>query len=733
MVSSVIGTPTVDGALIPTVPAPYGSSEGRGRRGRNGHAASYFSSSPGRDAAIDPGAMADFGRLRRRAAEGERRAREVLAHHRVALTILARGRSGALALNPDQNCGKWIVVTGLPQDIGRPERFAHAADGSLSIPLDEQAALTGVKSALQAQPGVPDGDPREPEILSFEGFTIDLADRSLHDCGGSEVPLTRSEFALLVALARHPGRVLSRDQPLDAALGRRAEPYDRCIDVLIGRFRRKIEPDPRAPRFILTVVGEGYKFISKLRVDRPQVQAPTRAPAGEEEPRANPPSPERRQLTVVSCGLAGSAALASRLDPEELRAVIADYHHCCTEVIGGFGGVVATAAGDRVVGYFGYPEAHEHDAERAVRAGLALIDAVGSLNIPLAPAHVRVGIASGLVVAGSAALDETVHQPVAVGEAPRLAAQFEAAAPPDAVVISRAPAISCASLFDYREAGRVALEGVVEPIPAWQIVGTSAAASRFEALRSGGLTRLIGRDEELDLLLRRWRQIQSGEGRVVLISGEPGIGKSRLVRALQDKLTGNAVLSFYCSPIYQDSALYPVITQIERAAGFRRDDTPEERLAKFEGVVKPSAGDEAIALVAALLSVPAGERYPLPNLNPQRRKERTFAALMAQLPAVASSGPVLAVFEDVVDRSAPRPSGLGSQRSSPSTQPSVRRPPRKESRKTWFACCQPASIKPIRGILPSASPEGGCPRMARATSSRTVGRLIRSPRRRGRG
>jgi len=472
-------------------------------------------------------------------AEGKRWVREVFRVNRIALTILAGGHAGVPALDLDNSRGRGIVTIEPPRDAGRPERAAPAVDRSLSIPLDEQAVLAAVKSALEAQPSVRDQGSRGQEILSFEGFTIDLAVRSLRDCRGGEVPLTRSEFALLIALARHPGRVLSRDQLLDAALGRRAEPYDRSVDVLIGRLRKKIEPDPKAPRFIVTVVGEGYKFAAKLSADRLSGRPATGAPVGEEEPPVQQPSTERRQLTVLSCSLAGSAAFASRLDPEDLRTVIADYHRCCTEVIGGFGGIVATSVSGRVVVYFGYPEAHEDDAERAVRAGLALIDAVGSLNIPLAPAlHVRVGIASGLVVAGSAADDNTAsHEPVAIGEAPHLAGQLEAVAPTDGLVIATSTRDLVRGLFDYRKAGPVATEGVTEPVLAWQVVGTSAAASRFEALHGGSLTPLIGRDEELDLLLRRWRQIQSGEGRVVLISGEPGIGKSRLVRALQDGLT----------------------------------------------------------------------------------------------------------------------------------------------------------------------------------------------------
>jgi class 3 adenylate cyclase/predicted ATPase len=576
-------------------------------------------------------------------AEGERRARQVLAHHRIALTILARGRSGALALNPDHNCGKWIVVSEPSQDTVQWGPSSPAADGSLSVSLDEQAVLTGVKAALQAQPAAPDQDRREPEILSFDCFTIDSAGRSLRDCSGSEVPLTRSEFALLLALARSPGRVLSRDRLLDAALGRQPEPYDRSIDVLIGRLRRKIEPDPKKPRLIVTVQGEGYKFTPKLRKNCLPLQ-PALAASEDEAQREQPQSIERRQLTVMSCGLVGSMALASRLDPEDLRTVIAEYRRCCMEVVGRFGGMVAMSPDDRLVAYFGYPNAHEQDAENALRAAVALVEAVKQLDMSIVPPlHVRIGIASGLVVAGGGVRD----QPFATGEAPDLAAQLQAVAPPDAVMIGASTRHLVRGLFDYAEAGQVVPEGLVEPIPVWRVVGPSAVESRFAALRGEALTPLIGRDEELDLLLRRWRHIQSGEGRVVLISGEPGIGKSRLVRALQDRSANDTVVSFYCSPNHQDSPFYPVVTQLERAAGFRRDDTPEQRLAKFEAIIHPSIGNEARALITTLLSIPTDGRYPVADLSPQRRREKTLEGLVAQLAALASDGSTLVVFEDV--------------------------------------------------------------------------------------
>jgi DNA-binding response OmpR family regulator/class 3 adenylate cyclase/predicted ATPase len=580
--------------------------------------------------------------------ENERRARVLLAQHRMALTIVVVPTGHAAEapfFDPGEKGGKLIIATERPQDLGRLTRSAPMADAYLSMPLDERQVLARVESVLRASSSGKDLAPQAAEILSFDDFIIDLAGRSLRDCRGSEVALTRAEFALLVVLARNSGRVLSRDQLLDAALGRRAEPYDRSVDVLVGRLRRKIEPDPKTPRFIVTMLGEGYKFAAPLR----EIRSPAQTVDAPEEarPKTSRLSTERRQLTVMSCGLLDSTVLASRLDPEDLRILFADYHRCCAEVIAPLGGSVVPFSGDGVLAYFGYPEAHENDAERAVHAGLSLIDAVTKLAIPLAPSlHGRVGIASGLVVTGAAAPDGAAPEPVAIGEAPTLAAQLQSTAPPDTVMIAASTRDLVRGLFEYREVERLALEGLAEQAPAWQVVGPSAAESRFEALRGGGLTPLIGRIEEMDLLLRRWQQIQSGEGRVLLLSGEPGIGKSRLVRALRDRLADNTVLSLYCSPNHQDSPLYPVITQLERAAGFRRNDSPEERFAKFEALVHPSIGDEAAALIAALLSVPCGERYPVPNLSARHRKQRTLEALVTQLAGLASERPILAVFED---------------------------------------------------------------------------------------
>ena len=360
---------------------------------------------------------------------------------------------------------------------------------------------------------------------------------------------------------------------------------------------------------------------------------------------------ERRQLTVMFCDLVGSTALSARLDPEDLREVIGAYHRCCAELIERNGGFVAKYMGDGVLAYFGYPQAHEHDAERAVRAGLALVEAVPKLETAAGvPLQVRVGIATGLVVVGDLIGAGAAQEQAVVGETPNLAARLQALAEPGAVVISSSTRRLTGGLFDYRDLGAVALKGFAENVPAWQVLGASAAESRFEALRAS-TTPLVGRDEEIDLLLRRWEQAKGGDGCVVLISGEPGIGKSRIAQTILERLSGepHTRLRYFCSPHHQDSALYPSITQLERAAGFRRDDTDEQRLAKLEAVLALATNDlgEAVPLLADLLSIPTGDRYPALNLTPQKRKEKTLHAQLAQVEGLAARQPVLMVFEDV--------------------------------------------------------------------------------------
>jgi class 3 adenylate cyclase len=377
-------------------------------------------------------------------------------------------------------------------------------------------------------------------------------------------------------------------------------------------------------------------------------------PTPQATPAASPPardSAERRQLTVMFCDLAGSTALSVRLDPEDLRGIITAYHRCCTELVERNGGFVAKYMGDGVLAYFGYPQAHEHDAERAIRAGLALVETVPKLKTAAEhPLQVRIGIATGLVVVGDLVGMGAAQEQTVVGETPNLAARLQTLAEPGTVMISASTRKLIGGLFEYRNLGTVAIKGFAENVPTWQVLGASAVESRFEAMRTA-TTPLVGREEEIDLLIRRWEQAKRSDGQVVLISGEPGIGKSRVAQAVVERIGAepHTRMRYFCSPHHQDSALYPSITQLERAAGFRREDTNEQRLTKLEAVLAQGTNDlrEVVPLLADLLSIPIGDRYAPLNLTPQKRKEKTFHSQLAQVEGLAARQPVLMVWEDV--------------------------------------------------------------------------------------
>src|SRR5215475_7971231 len=360
---------------------------------------------------------------------------------------------------------------------------------------------------------------------------------------------------------------------------------------------------------------------------------------------------ERRHLTVMFCDLVGSTALSERLDPEDVWRVTAAYQACTGEVIGRYQGMIARYMGDGVLAYFGYPRAQEDDAEQAVRAALALIDAVATLRTNVgAGLQVRIGIATGTVVVSELLIDETPAEQAVVGETPNLAARLQTLTEPGTVLICPHTRQLTGGHFDYRDLGALALKGWTEPVQVWQVLRASGVESRFEAMHKTTLPPLFGREEEIELLLRRWRHATQEEGRVVVLTGEPGIGKSHIALALEERLQGEAhiTLRYFCSAHHSNSALLPFIGQIERAAGFERSDSPAQKLSKLDALVAQSTADpEHVAVLASLFALPASDRYGLHELSPQKRKEKTLATLLAQLDELAARQPVFIIFEDV--------------------------------------------------------------------------------------
>jgi class 3 adenylate cyclase/tetratricopeptide (TPR) repeat protein len=356
---------------------------------------------------------------------------------------------------------------------------------------------------------------------------------------------------------------------------------------------------------------------------------------------------ERRQITVMFSDLVDSTSLSGRMDPEDLREVISSYQQCASRTVRGFGGLVARYMGDGVLVYFGYPEAHEDNAERAVRAGLDLIAAVVGLKTRAA-LQARVGIATGLVVVGDLIGSREVQD--IVGMTPNLAARLQTIAEPNAVVIDDSTRKLLGNLFEFTDLGLRNLKGIEGGTRAWAALRENPVESRFEALHVGGLTALVGRGEETELLVRRWSKAKHGEGQVVLLSGEAGIGKSRLTAALLEHLVTEplARLRYFCSPQHTNSAFHPIMSQLERAAGLVHDDTTKAKLDKLDVLLaRTLTSTREATLFAEMLSLANDGRYPPIDLTPQQRRQRTLEALTGQMAALTRTSPVLMIFEDV--------------------------------------------------------------------------------------
>jgi class 3 adenylate cyclase len=358
---------------------------------------------------------------------------------------------------------------------------------------------------------------------------------------------------------------------------------------------------------------------------------------------------ERRQLTVMFTDLVGSTALSTKLDPEDLRSVIGAYHQCVAETVARFDGFVAKYMGDGVLVYFGYPQAHEDDAERAVRAGLALVEAVGNLHSE-DPLQVRVGIATGLVVVGDLVGSGEAQERGIVGQTPNLAARLQGLAEPGSLVLSAATRRLLGHRFRLRSLGPQSVKGLAEPVEAFVVEGVSVAESRFESVHTGRLTGFVGREHELGLLIERWDLAYDGEGQVVLLAGEPGIGKSRILRELRERLEAEAAhsLRFHCSPYYVNTAFYPIVDNFERTLEFVRAAAAEEKLDKLEALIVGEYGRprEDVRFIASMLSIPWEARYGALAMTPQRFKDEILRALVNTVEAVARRQPTVMLFED---------------------------------------------------------------------------------------
>lgn len=350
-----------------------------------------------------------------------------------------------------------------------------------------------------------------------------------------------------------------------------------------------------------------------------------------------PFSAERREITVLFCDIVDSTALSTQLDPEDLCDLMRSYHDRVAEIVNRRGGYVANYMGDGVLAYFGYPRAHENDAERAVQAGLALVDGARDLNSGR-PLALRVGIASGPVVIGDDLKAGYLHEKGVVGEAPNLASRLQALAAPDTVIIDDPTRRLTGGLFDYVDLGPLKVKGFAAAVRGWRVQGANATENRFEALRSAKLP-LVGREQELLVFNQLWNQARSGPGQIILLSGEAGIGKSRLISAFEDTLpTGSCLtLRYYCSEQHTDSPLYPLRRQLERAARFEREDGAERKFEKLERCLADAETPrDDVRLLAEFLSAPVPLSYPDLGHTPQRRRQKTFEALLRLFEGLAS-------------------------------------------------------------------------------------------------
>src|SRR6516165_6754485 len=556
----------------------------------------------------------------------EKRALKLAADDSFRAAIVALGSSCASLAVLQQLCDRvpeLIVLAEGPDELARWRRSLPGARAFFLKTANDSAIISRVGETCadsEASPG--------SNVLCIDDCRLDFAVRVFIDGCGREVTLTRAEANLLKELASSPCQVLSREKLRRAIGGRGAEPFDRSVDMLVARLRRKSEPDPKAARFLITVPGGGYKFMV-----RPQNADPRPSTA-------EPAEPERRQLTVLGCSLVGAMEFALKFDPEDLSRVTKDFQDTVVTAITRMGGTISTMAPEQIVALFGYPEAHEDDAERAVAAGLDALEKIGASRSPLGePLQAQVAVATGVALAS---------QNQAVGEPRAIVAGLCDLATPNSVLVAASTHRLLNGAFLYDNPERYELAGL--SVSACRVTGRRTAESRFAARRLGKLTRLVGREPELQQLVALWDRAQQGKGQVGLVCGDAGIGKSHLSEALLRHIAKepHATIRYQCSPQHLNSPFYPVIGQLEHALGLEPMDAPEIKLKTLESALSPTLGatQDDISLYAALLSIATPVREPFSSATPQKQKELTIATLSRYLLNLAHKQPLTIVLAD---------------------------------------------------------------------------------------
>jgi DNA-binding winged helix-turn-helix (wHTH) protein len=487
------------------------------------------------------------------------------------------------------------------------------------------------------------------EAYALGPFRIDTRNKLLFQ-GSEPVRLGQRSIALLLALVGRSGEVVSKDALIEAAWPNQVV-EENNLTVQIAALRQVLGGAPGGNRWIETMPRRGYRYIGPAvaEVQKDLIEAPAEADTALAPAAAQHNDAERRQITAMSCELVGDAGRPGDTDLEDRREAVSAFRHSASEVVSRHGGFIAGYLGSIALVLFGYPEADEDDAERAVRAGRELCTAIRTIGSrPQAVLRCRVGIATGMAIIGDTVGGEGGYHEL-VGDALDLAVGLRTSVQPDTVAIDPVTRRLIGDLFACRDLGALETHYGAEATRHWQVLGENAVESRFEALRGLALSPVIGRDEEIDLLLARWARAQTGNGQIVLIAGEPGIGKSRLLVQLAAQVANepHTRLRCQCSPYHRDSVLHPFVVQLGRAARLAPNDPPETQLDGLEAILAPSPITETVPLLAALLSIPTGGRYPPLALSAARQRRLTLAALLDQLEALARRKPVLVLFEDI--------------------------------------------------------------------------------------